>query len=147
MHQFIQSVTRAAAWLVLPLVVMLFAQWPLREWVQAYSRQTNDAAQIVFALLAGVSITAASQSGMHLSAHHAGTPAAPWQRWALLLCVLPWAVFMLLSSAQPVWQALVQLEKFSETLNPGFFIIKIATTLLYALVILQALASVRSPAP
>jgi hypothetical protein len=45
--------------LVVPLALLLFAQWPLRDGVQAYSRQANDAAQILFAVYAAVAITAA----------------------------------------------------------------------------------------
>ena len=36
--------------LVLPVSLLLFLQWPLREWVQAYSREANDLAQVLFAL-------------------------------------------------------------------------------------------------
>jgi TRAP-type mannitol/chloroaromatic compound transport system permease small subunit len=146
MHRFIHTITRASAWLVLPLVVLLFAQWPLREWVQAYSRQTNDVAQMVFALLASVSITAASQRGIHLSAHPVGMREGRWRRWATLLCVLPWALFMLWSGAQSVWQAVLGLEKFAETLTPGYFFIKMATLVLYLLVIVQAVAAAITPA-
>jgi hypothetical protein len=37
-----------ASLLVIPLALLLFIQWPLREWVQAYSRQANDMGQILF---------------------------------------------------------------------------------------------------
>ena len=57
-----------ASMLVLPLAVLLLAQWPLREWVQAGSRQANDVAQIVFALYVAVAITAASRANTHLAA-------------------------------------------------------------------------------
>jgi len=40
----LDRVTRAAAWLVLPLALLLFAQWPLRDLVGAWSRQANDIA-------------------------------------------------------------------------------------------------------
>ncbi len=132
------------AWSVLALALLLLVQWPLREWVQAYSRQANDVAQIVFALLAAVSIAAASVAGTHLSAHipaRSGSAATQpaWRRWALAVCVLPWAVFMLLASAPQAWQALVGLEKFGETLTPGFFIIKCAGMLMVVLILLQTL--------
>ena len=45
--------------LAVPLALLLFAQWPLRDVVQAYSRQTNDWAQILFAVYVAVAITAA----------------------------------------------------------------------------------------
>lgn len=40
----------AASVLVLPVSLLLFLQWPLREWVQAYSREANDLAQALFAI-------------------------------------------------------------------------------------------------
>ena len=47
----------AAAALVLPLALLLFAQWPLRDLVQAHSREANDLAQIIFALYMAVAVT------------------------------------------------------------------------------------------
>lgn len=140
------------AWSVLALAMLLLVQWPLREWVQAYSRQANDVAQIVFALLAAVSIAAASVAGTHLSAHvptrrgNDSTQPTAWRRWALAVCVLPWAVFMLWASAPQAWQALVGLEKFGETLTPGFFIIKCAGMLMLVLIVVQTLLQLLSPA-
>jgi hypothetical protein len=57
-----------ASLLVVPLALLLFAQWPLRELVQACSRQANEAAQILFALYAAVAVTAASITNQHLAA-------------------------------------------------------------------------------
>ena len=116
--------------LVLPLAILLFAQWPLRDIVQAYSRQTNDVAQVLFALYVAVAITAASYANAHLAAGH--QPAAPsdraprWKRYVLLLCIAPWALLILWTSSAQVWQSIVHLERFSETGNPGFFVIKFA---------------------
>jgi TRAP-type mannitol/chloroaromatic compound transport system permease small subunit len=142
MHHLLRTVSRWLAWLVLPLALLLLAQWPLRDLVQAYSRQTNDVAQILFALLASVSIAAASQAGTHLSAQTVGNSAtAGWRRWALLLCVVPWALFMLWASAGGVWQSFTGGEKFAETLTPGFFLVKLAMVLLYVLVVVQAVAA------
>jgi len=42
-------VIAAAGVLVLPLALLLFAQWPLRDLVQAHSRQANDAAVAIAA--------------------------------------------------------------------------------------------------
>ena len=136
------------AWAVLALAVLLFVQWPLREWVQAYSRQANDVAQIVFALLAAASIAAASVADTHLSAHigHATASQPAWRKWALAACVLPWAVFMLWASAPQAWLALVSMEKFGETLTPGFFIIKCAGVLMVVLVLIQTVMQLFSSA-
>ncbi|MBI2770936.1 MAG: C4-dicarboxylate ABC transporter substrate-binding protein [Burkholderiales bacterium] len=138
----------AASLLVLPLAALLFAQWPLRDLVQAFSRQANDMAQIVFALYMAVAVTAASRAGAHLAAgRSAAALRARWRAWALAACVAPWALFMLWSATAPVLASLAQLEHFGETLTPGFFIIKLALWLMVALVLLEALAGLwRAPA-
>jgi TRAP-type mannitol/chloroaromatic compound transport system permease small subunit len=131
----------AAAFLVLPLALLLFAQWPLRELVQAYSRQANDAAQVLFALAMAFGVGYAGATGTHLVAG---------PRWrsrrlaalATLVCVLPWAVFMLWTLSAPVWESLRTLEKFPDTLNPGYFLIKAAAWMLVVLALLQSVASV-----
>ncbi len=123
----------AVAWvamLVVPLAVLLFAQWPLREIVQAYSRQTNDAAQVLFALYVAVAITAASHANAHLAAGHqlaSSSGSTPkWQRYVLLVCIAPWALLILWTSSPQVWESVVHLERFSETGNPGYFVVKLA---------------------
>ncbi len=128
-----------AAVLALPLALLLAAQWPLRELVQAYSRQANDIAQILFAVYVAVAVTAASVAGSHLSASHGGLPRQRWRARALLACVGPWSLFMLWSFTGPAFESARRLERFSETLNPGFFAIKLALLLLVVLVLAEAL--------
>jgi hypothetical protein len=133
-----------ASLLVLPLAWLLFLQWPLREWVQAYSRQTNDAGQIIFALYVAVAVTAASLKRVHLAAHTGSTPhplARRWGVWVILLCVGPWALFMLWAAAGPIMQSVSVWESFTETLTPAYFVIKLALGLLLALVLLEAVLS------
>jgi TRAP-type C4-dicarboxylate transport system permease small subunit len=131
--------------LVLPLAILLFAQWPLREWLHSYSRTANDAAQILFALYAAVSVTAATRSGMHLAIATEGCPVGSarrgWTDWLMPLLVAPWAVFL-------IWVALPQMmgsvrvtERFSEGLTPGYFVVRIALVLLPVLVLLDLLRS------
>jgi TRAP-type C4-dicarboxylate transport system permease small subunit len=126
-----------ASLLILPLAALLFAQWPLREVIQAGSRLANDMAQIIFALYAAVAVTAASRAGTHLAA---GRPALNdsrprWRAVALLVCVGPWALFMLWAAFPTVRDATLGLERFSETLSPGYFVIKLALALMLALVL------------
>ncbi|NML45642.1 hypothetical protein HHL11_17965 [Ramlibacter sp. G-1-2-2] len=133
-----QRLLLAAAALVLPLAGLLFAQWPLRDWLQAYSRQANDLGQVLFALYIAVAVTAASEAGAHLAAARQRlSPRAA--AIAVLACTGPWALYLLVITAQPVWQSLRTLEKFPETLDPGYFLVRIALWLLAALVLLQAL--------
>lgn len=126
--------------LVLPLAALLLAQWPLREIVQAYSRQANDAAQVLFALYVAVAVTAASRSHAHLASlrpHPSGAPRPRWQAWALLACVTPWALFMLWSGWPLVATSVASLERFGETLSPGYFVIKLAMALMLLLVLAE----------
>lgn len=135
----------AAAALVLPLAGLLFAQWPLRDLLQAYSRQANDLAQLLFALYMAVAVTAASEAGAHLAAARSRlTPRAA--AFAVLACTGPWAVYLLLAAARPAWASLRALEKFPETLDPGYFLVRTALWLLAAGVLLQAvLRALRPP--
>jgi len=132
-----QRLLLAAAALVLPLAGLLFAQWPLRELVQAFSRQANDLGQVLFALYMAVAVTAATEAGAHLAAAH-GRLGLRASSIAVLACTGPWALYLLVVTAQPVWQSLRTQEKFPETLDPGYFLIRVALWLLAALVLLQA---------
>lgn len=85
----LRRVTAFAGLLVIPLALLLFAQWPLRDGLQNYARQANDVAQMVFALYAAVAVTAATLSGRHLAleTYSVVGPKPSWRAWALLLCV------------------------------------------------------------
>ncbi|MEI8028309.1 MAG: C4-dicarboxylate ABC transporter substrate-binding protein [Comamonadaceae bacterium] len=131
--------------LVLPLAFLLFAQWPLREWVQAWSRQANDLAQILFAMYVAVAITAASRANSHLAVVKptAGQPRRPniWRAGLLLVCVGPWALFMLWAAMPTIVSSVVGFEKFGETTTPGYFSIKLALGLLLVLILMEAVVS------
>jgi TRAP-type C4-dicarboxylate transport system permease small subunit len=76
LDRLIGCVVAAAKWLALPLITLLFLQWPLRELFRGYSREANDLGQVVFALFVAVSITAATRAGTHLAVDQLaqGTP-------------------------------------------------------------------------
>jgi TRAP-type mannitol/chloroaromatic compound transport system permease small subunit len=130
--------------LVIPLAFLLFAQWPLRDLVQSYSREANDLAQCLFALYASIAITYATRMRSHLAADaftHRYSPGvrARLERAAALMILLPWSSFMLYSMGPLVWQSVRQLERFPETYNPGYFVLKLALALCDLLVLLQGL--------
>lgn len=135
-----------ASVLALPLSLLLFVQWPLREWVHAYSREANDAAQILFALYVSVAITAATRARSHLAA---GTGRMRWsgriETIATIAVLLPWASFVLYASWSSVVQSIRQLEGFPETYNPGYFLIRVALVVLTVLVFAQAIVDVFAP--
>ena len=133
-------VTAIFGLLVLPLAALLLAQWPLRELVQAYSRQANDAAQVLFALYVAAAVTAASRSHSHLAAlqpHPSGAARPRWHAWALLACVTPWTLFMLWAAWPVVAASVASFERFGETLTPGYFLIKLAMALMLLLVLVD----------
>ena len=143
----IGAVSAAALALVLAVSLLLFLQWPLRDLVQAYSREANDLAQWLFALYVSVAITYATRTRSHLAADAVARRYWPARRALLyrlasLFVLVPWAAFMLYAAGPMVLQSVLQMERFPETYNPGYFIIKAAVALAALLVLLQALVDV-----
>ena len=129
------------SWLVLPLGLLLFLQWPLRDLVQAYSREANDLAQILFALFVAASVTAATRAGTHLSTdalarHYSARTRTIIRRTGQLLALAPWAVVVILTSRGMVLASIAQREGFPETSNTGYFIVRLALWLLAGLMLL-----------
>ena len=129
--------------LVLPLSLLLFLQWPLRELVHAYSREANDLAQVLFALYVAAAVTVATRHGTHLAADtfaHRYSPAwrARLERIASGVVLVPWSLLVLYHGAIPAWRSILELERFQETLDPGYFLIRCAVLLLAALVLCRA---------
>lgn len=123
-------------------------QWPLRDLVGAGATGANDLAQWLFALYVAVALRHAGVRGAHLvSRPDLAVPGtgklAAWRRIGAPLCVLPWAVFVLVAPAGTVWRSVLGLERFPETASPGYFMIKVALSLLGALLAAQALIDLR----
>jgi TRAP-type C4-dicarboxylate transport system permease small subunit len=143
----LEGLARAAMPLALVVTGLLFAQWPLRDLVHAGSTQANDLAQWLFALYVAVAITHAQRRGAHLVARPdidntaASSPA--WRRLGAPLALLAWSLFMFGTSAATTGRSLLGLERFPESLSPGYFFIKLALSLLALLVAAQALVDVR----
>jgi TRAP-type mannitol/chloroaromatic compound transport system permease small subunit len=138
----------AGRWLVLPVALILFLQWPLRDFVRAYSREANDLGQWIFALYVSLAVTFATRERAHLAvdaiAHD--YPAAVRDaiaRWGSLFCVAPWAIFMLWTAWPTAQRSMLMLEKFPDTTNFGYFLIKLASVLLALLALVQALLELR----
>jgi TRAP-type C4-dicarboxylate transport system permease small subunit len=138
------ATVRVMAILVLPLALLLFLQWPLREIVQAYSRETNDIAQILFALYVGLAITAATRENGHIAADALARrfrerTRLSLKRIASLVILMPWSIFMLWAAWPEVWRSIRDFEGFPETYNPGYFVLKTAVVLLALAVLIQSL--------
>ena len=139
-------------WLALPLVLLLFLQWPLRDLVHGYSREANDFGQVVFALFVAVSVTAATRAGTHLAAdalaqRYSSRLRRRIRQAGALLGLVPWALFILWSSRAAVSSSLSLLERFPDTANPGYSLIKLALWLMAALILLQAVVDIARPLP
>lgn len=146
------AVIAATQWLALPLVLLLFLQWPLRDLVHAYSREANDLGQICFAVFVAVSATSATRAGTHLAADALAQRYPPRVRrrirqFGALFGLAPWALFILWSSRQTVLSSLSLAERFADTDNPGYFLIKLALWIMAVLILVQAAIDLVRPMP
>jgi len=146
----VSAVVAAAKWLALPLIVLLFLQWPLRDIVRSFSREANDLGQIAFAMFVAVSVTAATRSGTHLSvdllAKRYSLRTRQWlNRAGSTLGLLPWALFVLIASKSTVVSSLRALESFQDSGNPGYFLVKIALWAMAITILAQCIYDIFRP--
>ena len=144
LDSMLAAMIRVLAVLVLPLALLLFLQWPLREIVHAYSAEANDLAQIIFAVYIGVAITAATRQNSHLASdaltrRYSERSRRTLRRVAALLVLVPWSAFMVWAAWPPALDSIRHLERFSETFNPGYFIIRSVIVLLAIAILAQGL--------
>jgi TRAP-type mannitol/chloroaromatic compound transport system permease small subunit len=144
----LEYILAAARWLVLPVALILFLQWPLRDFVRAGSREANDLGQWLFALYVSLAVTFATRERAHLAvdaiAHdYPARLRDAIGRWGALLCVAPWSLFMLYATWPLAQRSVLGLERFPETTHFGYFLIKVAAVLLALLALVQALLDLR----
>ena len=137
-------------WLVLPVVLLLCLQWPLRDLVQGWSREANDLGQWLFALYVAVSLTAATRAHTHLAADMVARSYSPAvRRWIAqagrLLGLIPWALLVIVTAKPAVLQSVAVLERFADTSNPFYFVIRLSVWLMAGLVLLQAIIDLTRP--
>jgi TRAP-type mannitol/chloroaromatic compound transport system permease small subunit len=147
----IEYVLAVAKWLALPIVTLLFLQWPLRNWLGLYSREANDLGQWLFALYVAVSITAATRAKAHLAAdtlsRNYSVTARDWlTRAGALLGLIPWSLIVLVASWRLVRGSTLLFERFPDTGNFGYFIIKLALLLMALMILVEGLLDLISPA-
>lgn len=141
---------KGARWLILPISLLLFLQWPLRDLVKAYAREANDLGQWLFALYVAAAVTAATRAKAHLASDlfaHRYRPEtrARLARIGAAVGLLPWSIWLMVAGASLAFQSVASLESFPETYNPGFFIVKAAMWLLGLLVFIQAVLDIWAP--
>ena len=138
-----------AGWLVLPIVVLLFLQWPLRDIFRAYSREANDLGQWIFAIYVAISVVCATRAGAHLATDVVAGRYAEKVRRALTragaVLLVPWAIFTLVAGKGIVLGSIRGLESFPDTNNPGYFLVKAALWILAGLMLAQALIDIVRP--
>jgi TRAP-type mannitol/chloroaromatic compound transport system permease small subunit len=150
LDRLIGTVVAAAKWLALPLIALLFLQWPLRDLFRSYSREANDVGQVVFALFVAVSITAATRAGTHLAAdllaqRYSAATRRRLHQIGAAVGLLPWALFVLVAGNSAVVQSIRYIESFQDSGNPGYFLIKVALWLMAAAILCQSLIDIFRP--
>src|SRR6516165_9924248 len=144
LDQLVALVLATAKWLSLPIVILLFLQWPLRSIIGLYSREANDLGQWLFALYVAASVTAATRARAHLAADTMACKySAATRQWlaraGALFGLIPWSIIVLATSWSIVRDSALLLERFPDTGNPGYFIIKLALLLMALLVLIEGL--------
>jgi TRAP-type mannitol/chloroaromatic compound transport system permease small subunit len=135
------------AWLVLFVIVALFAQLPLREWVGAGHILANDYGQIAHAAVFMVGVAYAMRWDGHVRL------GVFYQRMSrrvrllvdlagTILFVMPWIGIVLWFSWSTTVRSVAVLEKFPETWSPGYWLFKVLLLVFGVLVTLQALGHV-----
>jgi TRAP-type mannitol/chloroaromatic compound transport system permease small subunit len=154
MTRFIGGLDRAVAiilgagrWLLLPVVLLLFLQWPLRDIARAYSREANDLGQWLFALYVAMCFTAATRAHTHLAADtvartYSDTTRERLARLGAMFGLVPWALFIIVGGWSLVAGSLRTVESFPDTNNPGYFVVKLALWLLAGLILAQAIIDI-----
>jgi TRAP-type mannitol/chloroaromatic compound transport system permease small subunit len=150
LDRLVGSLVAAAKWLALPLIALLFLQWPLREVFRGYSREANDLGQVVFALFVAVSVTAATRARTHLAVDLLAQRYSPRTRRRLdqagaAVGLLPWALFFLIAGKTAVVSSILGLESFQDSGNPGYFLIKAALWVMAAAILAQAVVDIFHP--
>jgi TRAP-type mannitol/chloroaromatic compound transport system permease small subunit len=150
LDRLIDQVVDAAKWLALPLIVLLFLQWPLRDFFRGYSREANDLGQVAFALFVAASVTAATRAGTHLAADLLARRYSARTRRRLsqigsAVGLLPWALFVLIAGRTTIVSSVHDLESFQDSGNPGYFLVKVALWVMAALILGQSVVDIFRP--
>jgi len=150
LEQIVERILAAAKWLALPVVTLLFLQWPLRTMLGLYSREANDLGQWLFAIYVAASIAAATRARAHLAAdtiaRHYSHATREWlTRAGALFGLIPWSLIVLGTSWSLVRDSTLLLERFPDTGNPGYFIIKLALLLMAFLLLIEGLLELIPP--
>jgi TRAP-type mannitol/chloroaromatic compound transport system permease small subunit len=143
----VDTVGRIGAWLVLFVVVALFGQLPLREWVGSGHILANDFGQIAHATVFMLGVAYALRWDAHVRLdvfHHRMSRRARLlvDLAGTIFFVVPWIGIVLWYSWATTVRSVAVLEKFPETWSPGYWLFKVLLIAFGVLVLLQALGHI-----
>ena len=150
LDRLVAAILSAGRWLLLPVVALLFLQWPLRGLGGAGPGGANYRGQWLSAFCGAGASTAAPRphtyvAGDAIARHYSEKTRTRIARLGALLGLVPWALFVLIAGAKLVLPSLQALESFADTNNPGYFIVKLALWLLAGLMLMQAVVDILRP--
>lgn len=148
MERWLDRATALLMPLGVVIALLLCLQWPLRELGSSRSLLANDVAQSLFALYVAAALRHAGVRGAHLVARPELTAAGTGlvgtlRRRGAALVVLVWSLYLLIASTPQVLDSLRALERYPETENPGYFLVKLALLMAAWLLALQAVVDLR----
>ena len=139
------AIGRWAAWLLIPVILLLFLQIPLREVVGKGNLLANDMGQLLHATVFIVGAAYTLRWDSHVRVDMLYGRMSPRRRaWVNLVgavvFMMPWLGWVGWWSAPIAWRSWRALELFPETWNPGYFHFRTLLLTLSLLLGIQALA-------
>jgi TRAP-type mannitol/chloroaromatic compound transport system permease small subunit len=97
---------------------------------------------LLFALYVCAAVTAATRAGTHLAVDTLAKRYSKRTRRILvhvcnLVALAPWAVLVLVTATPPILASLSHWERFPDTGNPGYFIVKASLWLMAGMVLVS----------
>jgi TRAP-type mannitol/chloroaromatic compound transport system permease small subunit len=139
----VDRIGRAMAWLVLAVVLLLFVQNPLREYVGRGQFFANDMGQLSHAAVFMIGVAYAwrwdRQVRVDLFYRNMGPRAkAVVNLLGTVFLLLPWLAFVTRDAVPAAIESVQLVERFPDTGSPGFFVMKSLLLAFAAMMSLQA---------
>src|SRR5881296_2865951 len=136
----IDATGRVFSWLVVFVVIALFAQWPLRELVGGGHILANDFGQIAHAAVFAIRVAYALRWDGHVRLdvfYHRMSLRAKAQvdLAGTVAVIVPWALMILWFSWATTVRSVAVFEKFSDTWSPGYWLFKVLLLVFAALLL------------